>query len=755
MESERCARSGVVRKVHPPFSPRALWAAGGAWVFAAASLNASGQTAQPDPLRFVTSPPVPELKVTLDRSTLVQDVVVEASQQLKDVRVETTRLTGPEIVDLACTIDTAACSTPFDLAAGAAKTVRLTGTVDTAGTYHAFISVTSGQIRRSMTLTVERAETPFPLETAATVETAPAEDAKVSVHVTVQERWGKEATLNVPALHLSRRETGKTALYDVPYTQVVSLDSKRLGSPWTIGKREAKTIVLDISGLTDAGEYVGRVRFTSPATPQVLDVPLLVTVKDGPGLAALLIGLGALLSFLLGIYVRSVRPRLMQQRIAARLESDLATLMIDLKTQFGTLQDAERGVVEALTKRLDDLAADIQSGSAASVDTVLSEIDLKLSLVRRWINARRRAQALVEPPATLAADLESIGVFLGNAGTERATDVQNKLGTVEDTIRSAWQAERTKRLNALREAVNSSELSHDAKAAQLDHIESAAREQDPNKQAAVLERAEAEAATALARNFARRLSALTVPPLGFKPGEWTALKTDTLAKLAHIGEQTEGLRVAAYNTVLRGYLRQTLGALEARAQEEVPVIKEHPRLNSADRKKFSERLEAIQKSISVTKAAVDGMPSAVLTSAIKEVREQLESLEGDLRGRGVTGFMGAAEGEAAAPAAPAPQGLDFGGAFIGLVTGLGARGRRLADLSSRKIEQIVQWLDLAVFLVGLTISILLGLELLWIDNATWGSANDYLIAVLWGLGLHQISNAAFDGISATVTHVAK
>jgi hypothetical protein len=50
---------------------------------------------------------------------------------------------------------------------------------------------------------------------------------------------------------------------------------------------------------------------------------------------------------------------------------------------------------------------------------------------------------------------------------------------------------------------------------------------------------------------------------------------------------------------------------------------------------------------------------------------------------------------------------------------------------------------LILFLSGI-VAILLGLKLLWIDNLVWGTSNDCLVAILWGLGLHQVANASFD-----------
>jgi hypothetical protein len=100
-------------------------------------------------------------------------------------------------------------------------------------------------------------------------------------------------------------------------------------------------------------------------------------------------------------------------------------------------------------------------------------------------------------------------------------------------------------------------------------------------------------------------------------------------------------------------------------------------------------------------------------------------------------------------------GADLVAAALGMFTGLDPRSRRLLALSPSGWSALIDRLDLLVLAVALAVSILLGLKLLWLDNPTWGSANDGVIALLWGLGLHQISNSAFEGIGGVMDKFAK
>jgi len=63
--------------------------------------------------------------------------------------------------------------------------------------------------------------------------------------------------------------------------------------------------------------------------------------------------------------------------------------------------------------------------------------------------------------------------------------------------------------------------------------------------------------------------------------------------------------------------------------------------------------------------------------------------------------------------------------------------------------------DVFFTLVILLISVLLGLKLLWVDDPTWGGAKAYMTALLWGLGLHQVSGVAFEGVTGLVARWSK
>jgi hypothetical protein len=75
-----------------------------------------------------------------------------------------------------------------------------------------------------------------------------------------------------------------------------------------------------------------------------------------------------------------------------------------------------------------------------------------------------------------------------------------------------------------------------------------------------------------------------------------------------------------------------------------------------------------------------------------------------------------------------------------------------ARATFKKINLWIRTSDFLVSLVILLIACLLGLKTLWLNDLSWGGLGDHMIALLWGLGLHQ---ATFAGVEALRMTLAK
>ena len=72
----------------------------------------------------------------------------------------------------------------------------------------------------------------------------------------------------------------------------------------------------------------------------------------------------------------------------------------------------------------------------------------------------------------------------------------------------------------------------------------------------------------------------------------------------------------------------------------------------------------------------------------------------------------------------------------------GAPERSIRDAS--ELAKKLRKGEFTVAAVGFIIAMVVGLRMFWTTNATWGSLDDILVAMLWGLGVHQ-TTAVFLG----------
>ena len=66
--------------------------------------------------------------------------------------------------------------------------------------------------------------------------------------------------------------------------------------------------------------------------------------------------------------------------------------------------------------------------------------------------------------------------------------------------------------------------------------------------------------------------------------------------------------------------------------------------------------------------------------------------------------------------------------------------------TAEQVMGIVANRDRVVTFVLGVVAVAAGLNVLWVPNETWGGLDAYLVAFLWGFGLHQLGNAPFEGL---------
>ena len=105
-------------------------------------------------------------------------------------------------------------------------------------------------------------------------------------------------------------------------------------------------------------------------------------------------------------------------------------------------------------------------------------------------------------------------------------------------------------------------------------------------------------------------------------------------------------------------------------------------------------------------------------------------------------------------AAPAVPSLDISGFLFNILGGMGTRDSRFAQKRAEYLKKLIKRVDWVVMLAVLGAAIVLGLKLLWADNLMWGSFSDYMVALLWGLGLHQVTSSTVNGLGGVLSTVS-
>jgi hypothetical protein len=106
--------------------------------------------------------------------------------------------------------------------------------------------------------------------------------------------------------------------------------------------------------------------------------------------------------------------------------------------------------------------------------------------------------------------------------------------------------------------------------------------------------------------------------------------------------------------------------------------------------------------------------------------------------------MRAADGKAMVDPASAIQMANAppAGAKVQGFAALPPRPSRIPGTSVANLQKRIKVGEAVVAWIAGILAVLLGIKLLWVAAPTWGAPSDWITAILWGFGLHQVSGAA-------------
>jgi methylmalonyl-CoA mutase cobalamin-binding subunit len=709
------------------------------------------------------------LKISTHASEFSRPFFVESvnSRPVTALRIFIANLVGPDsqMVETRWTVNgqqgaTASVSVP---GLGSAE-IEVSARLPKDGTYTGSISLIYNDKRWTIPLSVTRSPS---VATVKILELPAARAASLwnadpKLWMTVEETGGLKWTLDAPQLTaLALKESDKTRI-QARFDRVEFLtdDAQAIGKSLAMGPNQARRVEIRINNLRDTGEYSGTIRVGATDFAPV-EQAFTIFVKKHWSLAALLIFLGVFCSYLLKRYYKMDRPRLLLQHRLLKLSSDVESVGPHSKD----LTKGENAVLDSFRNRLQDLYEDVAAGMDKDADVMLSEIDRKLSLFPMWMNARRRIDA-VRPPEIVVtlrqklADVESVMAQKGTSAQE-LDRVQQELVQLAGAITDAVRSDLVRRLNEFETEVDeqtknssaalASRLSSDV-IPQIADAKRMANSNDFVGAQSKFDGARGVYAHVLAEELENRLASDPTPP-GISQADWDKVVVSVSQHMAEARQATDpDQAIASYQAGYTIYLRKLIEALRERARNAVARVGAIGPITEDDKKLYQQRLGAIVQTLdsAIQKLQVRQLRNAATDYAA--AKKEMEDIATKVKQAAPGSQMSTVPNDAIAD-------VQAGGTIP-----VPARELPVEQMTERSawIKNTVRELtnsmkrrDLIFTVVILLISVVLGLKLLWADDPTWGGWNAYLTAVLWGLGLHQVSGTAFEGAAGLVEKWSK
>ena len=704
-------------------------------------------------LSFVAQDAATDVKLTIDQSKLHHELILKADADTKDVRVAITLLNGPTTITPSCLVGATKCSDAkkFDIPKLGSAVISIDADVVPIGTYTAILTITTADSRIDRYILVTRSAGTLPVQ-------APAESklqtttGTVTVNGELRETAGLDQTLNIPRLVNLAWSSGEKTSDAKHGTIRAFVAGKEQTNPWTLRAGDTPNVSVEIEGLQEPGHYTGKIRYAAPDA-RAVEQAITFDLRRPRSVAVLWIALGVFISYILHLIAKA-RPWVAQQQTAAELVQDLEAI----KTDLGKDEPEETRITQFVANQLDQIVRDLDQGKAAA-DGALREIDGKIRLLRKWLPERKRYRGL---PNTVAAGVRKIvddaAAALTTTGlTPDNVKVQDAaLDGLDTAIKQAQDDELKLRIASLQQAVGQANLFTDANAqVQATAIRTALTNAANDVNAgrgdvarAAYESAQADYAKALAQELRTRSDPNRQIPAGYQAADWASMTTEVDGILTSAdAEPAHALDLV--RRALGIYLRGASKLLAYLAGQAAATIQGSGQI-----------ADAMIKADLVTRATA--VQTAANGIALKIAAGNVESAAGD--------YGQAVQDLAAVKAAVAVYGVAMGGGGAdtpdAAVAG-GALSNLLVDAAVLVLPRVARvarvrrdpsffrrlgmGLDATVLLVAFAVAIALGVKLLWEPNLTWGGTSDIVVAVLWGLGMHQVAGNTFEGFSSIMS----
>jgi hypothetical protein len=573
--------------------------------------------------------------------------------------------------------------------------------------------------------------------------------------VTIVDVAGQSIKLARPEiLNLTRNQKDKPSTQaKFKILEILDESGKPLEDSFDLAAGQSRRLTFEFVDL-EPGEYSGKLHFAALAGSKPVEFEIKqLTARWDWWCALVPILLGAVVSHFLREWATRYRPMLVKR------QSIVATIanLDDAVGPLLPLDQKETRAEASVRQQLDVLERTLDADDISTVDANLAALARKVEVLPLWLLARRRVDAL-EPPS-LRVQFEDVlqagERFFANPHAEATDTSIQPLRDLDGVITKAVREEMRKQVGELRGQVNEQiKLSgHPAHRDRLTEkllplvakLEDAV-ERDASSVRDLLEIARAEFARAMIDDLRQTIQ--EPAPATVEDQDWAALKDKVAEELNSATPQVSAQALAAkYASSLRTYLDGLTGLL-AKSVKKRKLIVGASNIGEKDKAGFLTDLESLGRKLeAIARDTRSPEKQQAATVQLEDVMKDLDTLAAKY-------FEVAKAPLGAAPQKGSPAGLALRGALI--PPGFSDGGPQKSPQFAAKVDQrtraerLRDWIrtgDGITTLAAGAIALALGLKAVWIDNPGWGGFDDWLVAALWGLGLHQGASGVFEGIA--------
>ncbi|MEM6801662.1 MAG: hypothetical protein AAF696_09690 [Bacteroidota bacterium] len=467
--------------------------------------------------------------------------------------------------------------------------------------------------------------------------------------------------------------------------------------PIKLGAGEAKRLKMLIKGLADPGKYKGKLRLSSSLGGASEEASFTLLIRHAWLMAAIMILLGVVASTYIKTYLSDIRPQLEINREIGQVIDEVKKL----EEQYAHSDPRLDKILHSFSTSL-ELDKDLgERGQTAELKVNLGILRRKIALFPEWKEAWDRAE---DPHLKPRVPIES----------------RNKLLAIEKLI--------------LKE--KPSKLEFETAEGDLDQLEKILN--NILNQLPYLDRLE------------KMEKALEVA-LGIENLDKTKVEVLKMEKLVQAQNSIKAMDFQKAEKELNAIERELQIIYMEPSLAEVGVELEEKMAIFADKTKHKSYREESISALKVQKKKLSLAKDRLRAGAFEEVHKLMGEISASIKEIKPSTKADKKTNSRSLDINPSQDTFSLKDFKVTEAVELGLKEIILkpGDYDPDSIDRKIRLHDWIVSGVISVIALIFGLSLLWSNNQTWGSSMDYLSALLWGLGLHQVgSGGMFAGLGS-------